>query len=117
MVKEIICTVCPRGCNILVKGDGKTIGSTEGYGCKRGITYAESEYTNPVRILTTTVKIEGKKNDLLPVRSNKPIPKAKILDCMEVIKKATVQLPVTMHEVVIADICGTGVDIVATKEI
>ena len=115
MEKEIICTVCPRGCNILVKGDGTKVDSVEGYGCKRGISYAEAEYSNPVRILTTTVKIQGKDNDLLPVRSNQPISKAKILECMEVIKKAQVNLPVKMHEVIIENICGTGVDIVATK--
>ena len=115
MEKEIICTVCPRGCNILVKGDGTKVDSVEGYGCKRGISYAEAEYSNPVRILTTTVKIQGKDNDLLPVRSNQPIPKAKIMECMEVIKQTQVKLPVKIHEVVVSNICGTGVDIVATK--
>ena len=119
MEKEIICTVCPRGCNILVKGDGATVDSVEGYGCKRGISYAEAEYSNPVRILTTTVKIQGKDNDLLPVRSNQPISKAKILECMEVIKKAQVKLPVKMHEVVIENMefasligaIGTKIDV------
>ena len=115
MEKEIICTVCPRGCNILVKGDGTKVDSVEGYGCKRGISYAEAEYSNPVRILTTIVKIVGVENDLIPVRSNQPIPKDKIFECMEIIKKTQVQLPVKIHQVIIENICGTGVDIVATK--
>ena len=117
MKKEIICTVCPRGCHINVEGDGKKAVLIEGYGCKRGLTYAEAEYSNPVRILTTTVKAEGKVNELVPVRSNNPVPQGKLFDCMEVIKKTTVKLPVKRYDVIVKDICGTGVDIVATKDV
>lgn len=115
MKKEIICTVCPRGCHISVEGEGEKIISVEGYACKRGLTYASAEFAHPVRILTTTVKIAGVENDLLPVRSNSPIPKEKIFDCMEIIRKAEVNLPIKCHDVIISDICGTGVDIVSTK--
>jgi CxxC motif-containing protein len=117
MQKEIICTVCPRGCHIQVIGDGKTVTSLDGYGCKRGITYAEAEYSAPVRILTTTVKIAGKDNELLPVRSDKPIAKDKILACMDEIKKVSATIPVKRYDILIADILGTGVNIVATKDI
>lgn len=117
MQKEIICTVCPRGCHIQVIGDGKTVTSLDGYGCKRGITYAEAEYSAPVRILTTTVKIAGKDGELLPVRSDKPIAKDKILACMDEIKKVSVTLPVKRYDIILADILGTGVNIVATKDI
>ena len=115
MIKEIICTVCPRGCRITVDGENNKINSIEGYGCKRGLEYAEAEFINPVRILTTLVKIEGKDNDLLPVRSNKLIPKNLIFNCVEEIKKVSVKLPIKMHDVIISNVCGTGVDIVATK--
>ena len=37
--------------------------------------YGTAEFISPVRILTTTVKIDGNNSDLLPVRSNKPLPK------------------------------------------
>ena len=117
MKKEIICTVCPRGCHVIVDGDGKNVVSMEGYGCKRGLTYAEAEYSNPVRILTTTVKVEGKENELLPVRSAVPVPQGKLFECMEVVKKTSVKLPVKRYDVIIKDICGTGVDIVATKDV
>ena len=117
MKKEIICTVCPRGCHIMVEGEGDTIISVEGYTCKRGLEYASSEFAHPVRLLTTTVKMVGIENDLLPVRSTKPIPKEKILDCMDVIRKVDAILPVKRYDVIVADICGTGVDIVATKSV
>lgn len=116
MKKEIICTVCPRGCHIQVEGEGDKILSVEGQGCKRGLEYASAEFAHPVRILTTLVKLDGQ-NDLLPVRSNKPVPKEKLFDCMEVIRAATVKVPVNRYDVVVANICGTGVDIVATKAI
>ena len=117
MKKEIICTVCPRGCHILVDGDGEKVFSVEGQGCKRGLEYASSEYAHPVRILTTTVKMEGVCSDLLPVRSSKPVPKEKLFDCMAVIRDVQVKLPVKCYDVIVADICGTGVDIVATKTV
>lgn len=117
MNKEIICTVCPRGCHIQVEGDGKNILSVEGYSCKRGLEYANTEYVSPVRILTTTVKMEGIENDLLPVRSSKPLPKEKLFDCMEKIKNTEAKLPIRRYDVVVADICGTGVDMVAAKDV
>ena len=117
MKKEIICTVCPRGCHIMVEGDGEKVLTAEGYSCKRGLEYANTEYAHPVRILTTLVKIAGVQNDLLPVRSNKPLPKESLFACMEQIRAAAVKLPVKRYDVIIADICGTGVDIVATKSV
>jgi len=117
MKKEIICTVCPRGCHIMVEGQGDQVLSVEGQGCKRGLEYASSEYAHPVRILTTTAKMEGIDSDLLPVRSSKPVPKEKLFDCMAVIRNVQVKLPVQCYDVIVADICGTGVDIVATKTV
>ena len=117
MKKEIICTVCPRGCHVMVEGEGEKILSVEGHSCKRGLEYASAEFAHPVRILTTTVKIAGVAGDLLPVRSNQPLPKEKLFDCMDAIRQAQVKLPVKRYDVVIANICGTGVDIVATKTV
>jgi CxxC motif-containing protein len=113
MKKEIICTICPLGCNISVEGEGEEITSISGYGCKRGIEYGRNEFSHPVRILTTTVKIAGSEQ-LLPVRSSKPIPKELIMKCMEEIKKMSVSLPVKRYDVIIQDVCGSGADIVAT---
>lgn len=117
MKKEIICTVCPRGCHIQVEGEGENILSVEGHSCKRGLEYASAEFAHPVRILTTTVKLAGVENDLLPVRSSKPVPKEKLLDCMAAIRAVEIKLPVNRYDVIISDICGTGVDMVATKAV
>ncbi len=117
MEKLIICTVCPRGCHMTVKGDNGKVESVENYSCPRGLEYAKTEFVAPVRILTTLVKIDGKENELLPVRSNKPILKSKIEDCMQVIKTTKASLPIKRYDVIIKNVCDTGVDIVATKDL
>ena len=116
MKKEIICTVCPRGCAITVEGcDGK-VTSIEGNGCKRGLSFAETEFTAPVRLLTSTVRVAGKENELLPVRTRTPILRDKLFDVMNAIRVTTVTLPVKQHDVIIADVCGTGVDVIASRD-
>ena len=116
MEKEIICTVCPIGCRIKVVGEGEKVESVTGYTCKRGLEYATAEFTHPVRILTTTVKVEGADTPLVAVRSNKPVPKELLFDCMAEIKKVKLEAPVKRYQVVIENICGCGADIVTTAE-
>lgn len=117
MEKNIICTVCPRGCHMKVTLEGKEVVDVQDYGCKRGKEYAAAEATHPVRILTTTVKIAQEAYGLLSVRSNGPVPKELLMDCMAAIKAITVSAPVAAGDVVLPNICGTGVDIVATRSL
>lgn len=117
MKKEIICTVCPLGCNINAEGNETEITIINGYACKRGLEYGTNEFLHPVRILTTTVKIKGEQDRLIPVRSEEPLPKEKIMECMEVIKKQEAELPVQMYDVIIPNICNSGINIVATGEL
>ena len=115
--KKIVCTVCPLGCVITVRGDGESIDSIEGYTCKRGETYAKEEFIHPARILTSTVlaTLDGREI-LIPVRSNRPIPKEKLLDCMAQIRQLRVYAPVHRYDVLLPDILGTGADIIATGQ-
>ncbi len=112
--EEITCTVCPAGCLVTVCGEAGNIVSVEGATCLRGKAYAESEFVCPVRILTGTVRVEGAAEPLLAVRSSKPLPRKQLLACMGELRKVRLRAPVKMHEVVIADILGTGADIIAT---
>lgn len=114
MVKEIICTVCPRGCHVTVEGEGDRIDRVEGYSCPRGKAYAEAEFAHPVRILTSTVRILGEEHELLPVRTSAPVPKEKLFDCMAALRAVTVPLPVKRGDVILADVCATGADVIAT---
>ena len=112
-MKELICIICPRGCHLTVDDELNVSGNT----CPRGAVYAKQELTHPTRTLTSTVRVVSKTEAMLPVKSNKPLPKEKIFDAMEVINKTCVKAPIKIGDVVIKNIFGLGVDIVATKNI
>jgi len=113
--KELICIVCPVGCRLKVTG---TVGDLKvsGERCKRGIAHAHEEITNPTRMVCTTVKIEGGIHPVIPVRTDKPIPDKYKLEVVKAIKDIVLTSPVTMGDVIIADVFGTGVNIVAERD-
>jgi len=116
--KNIICTVCPLGCGIDVSlSDKNEILEIRGQGCKRGLSYAQAECLAPARVLTTTVKVEGGGSRLVPVKSDGPLPKDLLLDCMEVIDNVSVKAPVKIGDIVFRNILDTGINIVATKSL
>jgi CxxC motif-containing protein len=87
----------------------------EGNECDRGKEYARNEYFHPKRILTTVVKVSGADVPLVPVRSDKPLPKELLLQCMDLLKAITLEAPVSRYDVIIKDILGTGANIRATN--
>ena len=113
--RNIICVVCPRGCEGTVTADENGIREIKGFTCARGEVYAEKEFTAPERTLTSTVRAEGYKSPVISVRSAKPIPKEKLIEAMAVFKDVTVTAPFTMGRVIVPDILGTGVDIVLSN--
>lgn len=116
MQKNLICVSCPMGCGITVEiSDSGEILSVKGNTCKRGDAYARNECTHPVRSLATTVRVEGGIHNVVPCKSSGPLPKDKIMDCMEEINAAQAKAPVKLGDVLVKDVCGTGVDIVATN--
>ncbi len=117
MIREMVCVACPLGCPLRVElSDSGEVLSVTGNTCKRGEKYAHDECTNPVRMLTTTMKVNGGALPVIPVKTSAPIPKDKMFDCMAVINNDVVDAPIRMGDVIISDICGLGVDIVATNE-
>ena len=117
-MREVICIVCPKGCHLHVSQNAET-GEYEvrGATCDRGMDYGINEVTNPVRVLTSTVKVAGSSLVRCPVRTNGSIPKGKIFDCMEEINRVQLEAPVQVGDVVIADIAGTGVELIATRSV
>ena len=114
---ELTCISCPLGCPLKVETDGAgQVVSVTGNTCKRGEAYGRKEVTAPTRTVTSTVKVEGAGVPVVSVRTKTDIPKEKIFDCMAAIRKAVAQAPVHIGDVVVADVCGTGVDVVATKD-
>ncbi len=115
MKKSLICVSCPLGCPIEVEIENGEVVAVTGNTCKRGDAYARAEITNPVRSLTTSVKLENGVHPVVPVKSSGPVPKDKMFECMDVINSVTVKAPVKIGDVIIKDILGLGVDIVATN--
>ena len=115
MKKDLTCVACPRGCTITVEYEGKEVYSVTGNVCKRGDEYARTEIVNPTRNIASTVKVNGGVHPVVPVKTSAPIPKTMIFDCMKEINAVTVEAPVRLGQVIIADVLGTGVNIVATN--
>ena len=111
MIRELTCIVCPQGCSLKVELDGKNIISVSGNTCPRGEKYAVSECTNPERCVTSTVRCEN--GEVVSVKTDRPIPKGKIFECMEIINKQIVTLPISIGDVIISDVFGAN--IVATQ--
>lgn len=114
MVKELICIVCPRGCHLKVDTELETV---TGNSCKRGEIYGLNEVKNPTRIVTSTVKIDGCDNMVVPVKTEEPIPKGMIFDVMKEINKASINLPIKVGDVIVENVLGTGVNIVSAKTV
>ena len=117
MKKEMICIVCPLGCSLTVDYTQRAIQSVEGNQCKLGREYAEKEILNPERTLTTTVRVKHGHLSLVSVKSNKPLPKERLFDAMNLLAKIEVEAPIRIGDKIVENLFNTGVDAVATKNI
>ncbi len=115
--RELTCINCPLGCLLTVTISNGEVVAVEGNTCKRGEVYGRKEVTNPTRIVTTTVPVDGSATErMVSVKTASDIPKPLIFDVMAALADVRVKAPVAVGDVVLANVCGTGVDIVATKE-
>ena len=108
---ELICIVCPKSCRIVADGDL----NLTGHECKRGAAYAREELQNPVRTLTSTVRVSGAALRRCPVRTGSPIPKGLIFEAMRLLDDIEIAAPVDEGFVLLEDICGTGIPFVTTR--
>ena len=111
---ELTCIVCHMGCHLNVEQSEEGF-KVEGNTCKRGEKYAVQELTNPTRVITTTVKLENSYLQLLPVKTEDPIPKGMIFDIMEALDKVRVNAPVKVGDVIVENILDTGVNVISAK--
>lgn len=117
MSREMICINCPMGCRLTVDDSDKTNIKVSGNTCPRGVTYAVNEVTSPKRMVTGSVKVKGGTIPMVSVKTREAIPKGLIFDSLELLKKVELTAPVVIGDVVVADICGCGVDFIATKNV
>lgn len=114
-MKELICICCPNGCHLQIDTEnGYTV---SGHKCDRGAVYGKAELLHPVRVVTSTVKTSSDVYPRLPVKTDRPIDKEKMFAVMELLNDVTVSAPVLAGDVLLPDILGTQVNIVACKDL
>ena len=115
--RELTCIGCPMGCQITVELEGQEILSVTGNTCAIGDKYARNEVIHPERTVTSTVVIDGGDRPRVSVKTAGNIPKDKIFDCMKEIDAARITAPVHIGDVVVENVAGTGVNVIATRNI
>lgn len=116
---KMSCTTCPNSCEIVATVDGGKVVAVTGNLCKRGVDFAEQEWINPMRTLTSTMILRraGREALSVPVKSAAPMPRGRMMDAMAAIRETAIDHPVAIGEVLIPDVAGCGVDIVASKTV
>lgn len=118
MEKKYICIRCPQGCEITTTLDGYgNITEITGNSCKLGIDYVKAESTDPRRTVTTTVMVEGGELPLCPVWTENPVPKGKMMEVADALRDVKIKAPVAINQVIVENVAGTGVKVVASREI
>ena len=114
--RELICINCPLGCPLAVTLEDGVATSVTGNTCKRGEVYGRKEVTDPTRIVTTSVPVDGSASErMVSVKTERDIPKDRIFDVMGQIRQSRATAPVEIGDIIVADVCGTGVNVIATK--
>ena len=112
--RKLTCIVCPRGCELAVSlSDSGEVLDVSGHSCPRGKDYAIAECTAPVRTVTSTVARQD--GSVASVKTAAPIPKGLIFEVMKEINSAVASNDAEIGDVVIANVCNTGVDVVITS--
>lgn len=112
-IKELICICCPKGCHLQV--DTANDYAVTGNACPNGAAYGKEELTHPTRIITSTVRITGGLYPRCPVKTAQAVPKEMMFAVMAALDAVALQAPVHTGDVVLPNVCGTGVDVVATR--
>lgn len=105
------------GCDLDVEHDEKDIQSVTGNQCARGAHYAVEEVFHPKRVVTTTVAVIGADIELLPVKTDRPVPKASTFDVVKLASTITATAPTQRGETLAENVLDTGVNLVATRSL
>ena len=115
MIKQTVCTVCPKGCEVNVEFENGKIVNICGNSCEKGKEFAIGEFTCPRRVVTSTVKVDG--GDVIPVRTSGAIKKELIFSVMQKIKAVNVFTKITAGDIIIENVDGEGTNLIATRSI
>lgn len=115
MIKKLTCIECPKGCLLSIDIENCRVVKVNGNECPKGEKYAVQEIESPMRILTSVILAEGLSLKMVPVRTDKPIPKSRIMEAMYEIKKIRLKSPVKTGSVIVKNFLGLGVNLLATR--
>lgn len=115
MTKKLTCIECPKGCRLTVNIENSKVIKVTGNECPKGEVYAVSEIENPVRILTSAVLCRGLSLKMLPVRTDKPMPKSMTFEAMREVKKIRVTVSLKSGDVIVKNFLGLGVNLIAAR--
>ena len=113
-MKQLICIVCPKGCRLNV--DEENHYSVTGNSCPRGEEYGRTELMNPIRVVTSTVKIKNGIHRRCPVKTDRAIPKGLVFNAIDLLKDVELTSPVKRGDIVISNLLGTEANVVVTKD-
>lgn len=117
MTRTYICIMCPNGCEVTAEYEGSEVFSVTGHTCPKGEEYVRRELTCPMRNIATSVRVEGGELPLVSVRLTAPIPLEKVKSAVPEIHRAVLSAPVRCGDIVVHDLLGLGVDVMATKDV
>ena len=115
-ITHYLCIGCPLGCRLEVEEEDGAIVEVRGFSCKLGKEYAEQEHTDPRRMVTGSVRVTNGLWARLPVKTNRPVPKGQVRAVARVLRQITTGAPVSLGDIIVANVLDTGADIVATRE-
>lgn len=117
MSDEIVCIMCPVGCEVRAEVEDGEIIEIEGYGCEDGEEYAEQEIASPKRTVMSVVNCVDGNFPTVSVKTSEPLSKQNIEGVMEALSEIEVVAPIEVGDVVVKNVCGLGVDVVATRTV
>lgn len=122
MKSSLTCIVCPNGCHLEIDTAEQPCGAVSilnvtGGTCPKGEQYARQELINPQRNIATSVAVTGGVFPLVSVRLTAPIPKERIFEAIEEIKKCVITAPIEAGAVIIHHILGYEADVITTKSV
>lgn len=115
--KTLICIKCPAGCLISVERTEKGELVITGNSCPKGEAYARNEMTAPMRTVTSFIRVAEGEEKVVAVKTGEDIPKHKISECMEEIRRVKVKAPVRAGEILISNVAGTRTAVIATANV
>lgn len=117
VLDRLTCVLCPVGCELEVREGAAGGLEVQGNQCEKGVPFAVEEVLRPKRNLATSVPAAGTAAMMISVRLSGPVAREMVFPILAEIAKLRPAAPVRRGQVLVADVLGTGVDVIATRTV